>query len=529
MLRRINRSELNELASEFHFRIDESQIGEYETLTEFILSTLDSMEAIAAPERAVIAAVRDPGRRPSREEDPFNAIVRWCHVKAEAEGLLSGKRIGLKDSIAIAGIPMTCGSRVMQNFVPTVDSIVTERLLNAGATITAVTNMDNLAFSGGGDTSVYGPTLCPFDTTRTAGGSSSGSAAALFYDGIDVTLGGDQGGSIRVPAAWCGVLGLKPTHGLVPYTGITGIDQTFDHCGPLASTAEEMALVLSVIAGADDADPRQRGGVKPADYVGLVAKASDDLKGLRIGVLEEAFGDGVGIERETATAATAAIERMGRLGADVRKVSVPAHLQGGGVEFAGFVEGMTALVRGGGNGWHWNGRYWPELAAGLNEGLTRFGNDLPPQVKLTLICGAHLQREHLGGVYARAQNLRPWLTAAYERALRDVDVLVMPTTPGRPHVVDPSLSIVQNVMRGWAVLSNTGPFDMTGHPALSIPAAEADGLPVGLMLVGRHFDDGRLLAIARTYEREYGWLPERTPRSSGLPVVSAGAEPPLAQ
>jgi len=112
MLRRINRSELNELASEFHFRIDESQIGEYETLTEFILSTLDSMEAIAAPERAVIAAVRDPGRRPSREEDPFNAIVRWCHVKAEAEGLLSGKRIGLKDSIAIAGIPMTCGSRV---------------------------------------------------------------------------------------------------------------------------------------------------------------------------------------------------------------------------------------------------------------------------------------------------------------------------------------------------------------------------------------------------------------------------------
>src|SRR4029077_9743967 len=251
----------------------------------------------------------------------------------------------------IAGIPLTCGSRVLEGYVPAEDSVVIDRILRAGGQIVAVTNMDDLALSGGGESSWYGPTLNPWDETRSAGGSSGGSAAALFYDGIDVSVGGDQGGSIRIPASWCGVVGLKPTHGLVPYTGITGIDQTFDHCGPLASTAEEMALVLSVIAGADDADPRQRGGVKPADYVGLVAKASDDLKGLRIGVLEEAFGDGVGIEPETAIAATAAIERMGRLGADVRKVSVPAHLQGGGVEFAGFVEGMTALVRGGGNGW----------------------------------------------------------------------------------------------------------------------------------------------------------------------------------
>lgn len=515
MLRRINRAELNELASEFHFRIDESQIGEYETLTEFILSTLDSMDAIAAPARPVISAVRDPGRRPGDGEDPFNAIVRWCHVKADAEGPLSGKRIGLKDSIAIAGIPMSCGSRVMENFVPSIDSIVTERLLKAGATVAAVTNMDNLAFSGGGDTSAYGPTLCPFDTTRTAAGSSGGSAAALFYEGIDVTLGGDQGGSIRAPAAWCGVLGLKPTHGLVPYTGITGIDQTFDHCGPLARTTEDMALVLSVIAGADDADPRQRGDITTDDYVGRVAKASDDLQGLRIGVLDEAFGQAVNIEPETASAAMEAIERMTRMGADVRKVSVPAHLQGGGIAFAGFVEGMTALVRGGGNAWHWKGRYWPELAAGLNDGLTRFGDELPPQVKLTLISGAYLQRQYLGGVYARAQNLRPWLTAAYDAVLRDVDVLVMPTTPGRPHRADASLPIAQSVMRGWAVLTNTAPFDMTGHPALSIPAAESGGLPVGLMLVGRHFEDGRLLAAARTYERRYGWLPER-PASSAL-------------
>jgi amidase len=532
MLRRIKPSELNDLAREFHFRIDESQVGEYETLTEFMLGTLDSLDAVRAPERAVVAAVRDPGRRPTREEDPYNAIVRWCHVKADIDGPLSGKRIGLKDAIAIAGVPMTCGSRVMQGFVPTVDSIVTERLLGAGATITAITNMDNLAFSGGGDTSAYASTLCPFDLTRTAGGSSGGSAAGLFYEDIDITLGADQGGSIRAPAAWCGVLGLKPTHGLVPYVGIAGIDQTFDHCGPLALGAEDAALVMQVIAGADEGDPRQRGGVKTDDYVRLVIEAGDNLRGLRVGVLDEAFGAAVGIEAETASAAMEAIERIGRMGAEVRKVSVPAHLQGGGIAFAGFVEGMTALVRGGGNGWHWKGRYWPELAAGLREGLTNFGDDLPPQVKLTLVCGAHLQRHYSGGVYARAQNLRPWLTAAYDRVLRDVDVLVMPTTPGRAHVDDPTLPIAEHVTRGWAVLANTAPFDMTGHPALSIPAAESAGLPVGLMLVGRHFDDGRLLAIARSYEKTFGWLPAhpgraRPPIDRASPVSRRAVVPPV--
>lgn len=511
MIERIKRSDFNDLAREFHFAIGDDEAGEYEALTEVILSTLETIEAVQPRAYQPIEAVRDPGRRPTAEEDPYNAIVRWCQVKAKVEGPLSGKRIGMKDSIAIAGIPMTCGSRVMQEFVPTVDSIVTQRLLRAGATISAVTNMDNFAFSGGGDTSAYGPTLCPFDLTRTAGGSSGGSAAALYYDALDVSLGGDQGGSIRVPASWCGVIGLKPTHSLVPYVGITGIDQTIDHCGPLARTVEDAALLLQVIAGADEADPRQRGGVKTDDYVRRVAEAPDSLKGIRIGVVEEGFSETAGIEAATATAAMEAVERMERMGAEIRKVSIPEHLQNAGIQFAGFLEGMTALMAGGGNGWHWDGRYWPELAVGLREGLTKFGNQLPPQVKVTLLCGVHLRNRYFGEFYARAQNLRPWLIAAYDRVLADVDVLVMPTTPARPHLNDPSLPLSQHVLRGWSTLANTGPFDVTGHPGLSIPAAEAGGLPVGLMLVGRHWEDGRVLAIARSYEREYGWLPTKSP------------------
>ena len=143
-------------------------------------------------------------------------------MQEKPEGPLAGMRIALKDSMALAGVPMTCGSRVLEGYVPSRDAVIVERLLAAGAEIVAITNMDDLAFSGGGDSSAYGATLCPFDPERTAGGSSGGSAAALWYEGVDAGLGTDQGGSIRVPAAWCGVVGLKPTHGLVPYAGIVG-------------------------------------------------------------------------------------------------------------------------------------------------------------------------------------------------------------------------------------------------------------------------------------------------------------------
>ena len=506
MLRRIRRSELNELAREWHFSLDETELDEFHALTEYIADVLDGLDRQSPAPVRVLEAVRDAGRRPAEGEDPYNAIVRFCSVKADAEGILSGVRLGLKDAIAIAGIPMTCGSRVLQGFVPTRDSVVTERLLRAGAEIVATTNMDNLAFSGGGDTSAYGPTLCPFDTARTAGGSSSGSGAALYYDDVDVTLGGDQGGSIRVPAAWCAVLGLKPTHSLVPYTAIAGIDQSFDHCGPMARTAADAARLLQAIAGKDESDPRQR-EVPVQDYLKAVAEAPDNLRGVRIGVVPEGFDEAVGIEQEVAEATRGAIERLRELGAEVCELSVPEHLQAGGIAFVGFVEGMTALVGAGGNGYHWTGAYWPELALALREGLAAFGDELSPQMKLTLICGSHLRQRYRGALYAKAQNLRPALRAGYDRALGEVDYLVMPTTPGLPHVDDPTLPISAHVKRGWGVLANTYPMDMTGHPALTIPAAEAGGLPAGVMLVGRHFDDAGLLAVARTYEQRYGWVP----------------------
>jgi amidase len=168
---------------------------------------------------------------------------------------------------------------------------------------------------------------------------------------------------------------------------------------------------------------------------------------------------------------------------------------------------MTALLTGGGNGYHWPGRYAPDLAAALHRGLAERADDLPPQVKLVLMIGIHLRRCYLGGLYARAQNLRPWLRAAYDRPLADVDVLLMPTTPGLPHADEP-LSLSARVKRGWSVLANTCPTDFTGHPALTVPLAEVNGLPAGVMIVGRRFEDARLLTIARTAERALGVLPD---------------------
>ena len=511
MVARIQAEELRELAQSWGFSLEADEEAQMLAIADGVFEALDLLESQEPAGAEPVAAVRDPGREPTDSEDPLNALVRLCRVRAhDEEGSLSGKRIGMKDAVAIAGIPLTCGSRILQGYVPADDSVVTDRILRAGGEIVAITNMDDLAFSGGGDSSWYGPTLNPWDRSRTAGGSSSGSAAALFYDGIDVCVGGDQGGSIRAPASWCGVVGLNPTPSLVPNTPIAGIDQTFDHCGPLGRTSADVATLLEAIAGWHPSDPRQR-QVSTAGYTAAVAEAAEDLRGVRIGVVAEGFSPTIGVEAATADAVRASVEQLHGLGAEVVDVTLPEHLQAGGIAFIGFIEGMTNLMEAGGNGFAWTGRYWEDFADALHAGLSAHAQELSPQMKITLIAGRSLRRRHGGALYAKAQNLRPWLRDGYDRALSDVDVLLLPTTPWRAHEVAPELATAERVLRGWQNLSNTYPTNMTGHPAVSLPLAEAEGLPVGVMLVGRHFSDDRLLSIAATCERALGWLPSGNP------------------
>ncbi|HOQ97961.1 MAG TPA: amidase family protein [Anaerolineae bacterium] len=512
MLRPMNKRDIEHYAAQAGLRLDDDELAEFAIVAEFMLSQLRPLDTQPAPSVPRVEAVRDVGRRATRSEDPRNAIVRWCKVKGFKDGILSGKRVGLKDNFAISGIPMTCGSQLFQGYIPESDSVVAERLLQAGAEIVATLNMDDLAFSGGADLSAYGPILNPIDPTRTSGGSSGGAAVALYYEGIDITFGADQGGSIREPASWCGVLGLKPTFGLVPYTGILGLDASLDHAGPLARTTENLALGLQAVAGKHESDPRQV-NVVTADYVAAVRDAPTDLKGITIGLVKEGF-DPANVETESIEATLEAVERMRRLGARTVDVSIPEHATAGGISFATFLEGEIASLFGFGNGYHWQGRYDLTLPIALGQGLRTFSDDLLPQLKAVLIVGSYLHDHYFSYYYAKAQNLRPSLRAAYDAALKHVDFLVMPTTQVRAHKYEAEMSISRRIVTGWDMLGNTSPTCLTGHPALSMPAAEAEGLPVGTMLIGPMFSEARMLAFARTYEGAFDWCPSAAQRIS---------------
>jgi amidase len=474
---------------------------------------------LALPDPPVLVAdvqKRDAGRRPTPAEDPLNAVVRWCDVHCDsAKGSLAGLRVGMKDAIPIAGIPLTCGSSVLRDYVPNFDAELTRRVLDAGARIVAVTTMDAWAFSGGGETPATGPVLNPHDATRTACGSSNGSAAALSYPGFDLTWGTDTGGSVRIPASWCGVLGLKPTHGLIPFTGIVTSDWLYDHAGPMARTVSEMARAMDAVAEREvltfgyPAPPRL---LAAPQHVAAVEAAGDTLEGLRIGIVVEGFAQELDADapegtRETSAAVREAIGRLHELGARVDEVSVPELATGGDIMFCAMVETASAAVHGYPSAYHWFSESSPQLASGLSTALRAHGDEISAPFKLVLMLGEYLRERYGGSLMSRAHAMARQVRRAFDATFERFDVLVMPTTTHYAHRHLPDASISERALRGWGMLANAPAFNVTGHPALSMPAAIADGLPVGVMAVGRHCEDDRLLAMARTYERAYGWLP----------------------
>ncbi|RWP99096.1 amidase [Mesorhizobium sp.] len=488
---------MHELAGENHFAIRSDEEKSYVALFDRILELYDLLDdGLAAAEAN--APQRDAGYRPSADENFCNAFVRKLSIKGASHGPLAGRRIAIKDNISLAGVPMTCGSAVI-SFTPTDDATIVTRMLDAGAEIVGIVNMDNLAFSGAGDTSAYGPTRNPHDEARLAGGSSGGSAAALLSGEVDITIGGDQAGSIRIPASWCGVVGLKPTYGLVPYSGILGYDLTFDHTGPMARKARDVATTLAVIAGKDAEDPRQRDAALPNDVTPLTL---EHLRGLRIGILTEGFCS-AGHEADVDQTVRRAAENLATLGATVSEISFPGHLKAGPIVWGVFAEGVTATFQGNGHGYHWDGAYNPALADAFGSGIEQRGNNMPLQAKFNLMLGTYMRQTYHGKFYAYAQNLRRELRGGYDRLLESVDVLLMPTTPMKAHMHNPNQTPEELVLAGWNMVANTAPFNMTGHPALSVPCGMSEGLPVGMMLVGKKFDDQKLLAIADAYQRTF--------------------------
>lgn len=401
---------------------------------------------------------------------------------------------------------MMNGSRAVEGFVPVEDATVVSRLLQAGGTVAGKAVCEDLCFSGGSHTSANGAVRNPWDVARSTGGSSSGCAALVASGAVDMAIGGDQGGSVRLPASWCGIVGLKATHGLVPYTGGFPIAATVDHLGPMTQTVRDIAPLLNAIAGPDGQDPRQAGAPAGVDYTqGL----DDGVRGKRIGILREGFALPGLSEPEVDDAVQRAARRFGELGAEVLEVSVPEHHDAVHIWNVIATDGATwQMLRGNGYGYGYRGRYSPELMEHYARGLEKDFDAVSRTVQFVALCGQYMLDEYHGTHYANAQNLSLRVRAAYDAALQDVDVLVLPTQPMRATALPPTdAPIEEYVVRALEMIGNTAPFDVTGHPAISVPAEVDDGRPVGMMIVGKHWDELTVLAFARAYESLVGGFP----------------------
>lgn len=496
-------TEMARVAERYGLGLAGDDLAQFRPVVEGLLSSWDVVAELYAQ-----SAPTPPKRawaRPEGEENPYNAWYVTTDISQGTQGPLTGRTVAIKDNTMVAGVPMMNGSATVEGFVPTRDATIVTRLLRAGATIAGKAVCEDLCFSGGSHTSRTGPVRNPWDESRSAGGSSSGSAALVASGLVDVATGGDQGGSVRIPASYTGIVGHKPTHGLVPYTGAFPIEQTLDHLGPMTRTVADAALVLSVIAGPDGEDPRQPRDLAPQDFVAALGQGAE---GLRVGVVQEGF-EQLNADADVNAAVRAAAEALRDAGLVVEDVSVPWHLHGAKIWDVIATEGATAqMVDGNGYGLNWQGLYDPELIAHYARQWRVDASRFSETVKLVLLAGRHtLDREH-GAHYAMARNLVPQLRAAYDEVLDRYDVLVIPTTPVHATPIPaPGAPREEVLVRALEMISNTDPFDVTGHPACSVPAGLANGLPTGMMIIGKRFDDAMVLRVAQAYERAVGGFP----------------------
>lgn len=491
-------AEIQALGEDLGFDLTDTEVEEFRELVVESLGAFETIEKYGdtPAEKRMQTARAAEAWRPDDEEDPLNAWVTRCLVEGSDDGPLADLEVGLKDSISLAGVEMTCGSKVLEGHVPDVDATIVSRLLDAGATITGKTNMDDMALTGAGFSSAYGPTLNPQDSDYLAGGSSGGSAIAVATGDVDLAIGCDQGGSIRAPASWSGVVGHKPTYGLVPYKGIVGLDNTIDYTGPMAQDVRTCARALTVMAGKAPGDPRQPDTVPTEDYE--AALEADDVAELSIGVLEEGFTQ-PDAEEGVNEVVEETLANLEEHGATVDQVSIPMHTDAWDFNTVTLAQGLLKLVEGEGVGQGWKGWYNTSFVDAFSKLRRGHGHEFPTSVKQTLLLGSYIS-EYYPSYYAKAMNLREELTRRYDEALEEYDLLAMPTTPQTAKKHIPDQDRFQFVERAWKSLTNTSPFNMSGHPALSVPAGEYGGLPVGLMFVGRKFEDATVLRAGHEVE-----------------------------
>ncbi|KAF1815656.1 amidase signature enzyme [Eremomyces bilateralis CBS 781.70] len=439
----------------------------------------------------------------------------WAHtfsIKDDfIQGPLSGKTVCLKDCICVAGVPQILGTEIIEPWEPTSDATVVTRTLEAGGEIVGTANCENWCQSTSSFSSAHGTVENPHAAGYSAGGSTSGASALVGAGLVDIAIGADQGGSIRVPAALCGCVGLKPTFGLVPYTGIASNDAINDHAGPLASNTMDTALCLDAISGYDGIDDRCFGAPKPSSTTfaaDLAAPSAADLRGFRIGILKEAFEQAT-VEPRMKTAVLSAANRFKELGATVAEVSVPDHNLGTAIwTIQQRIAGSLSLL---GHTTGRRGQGLPALHAARLPWTQEKFDKCFPTTQNTMLNGLYLM-ERFPSIYAKTLNLIRRLTDSYDRVLKDYDVLILPTTPfvaPRHGTLTTPIATIEPTV---GLTCNTAMFDATGHPALTLPVGWLSAkdnkdiyLPVGMQVIGGMWEDGKVLRAAYVWEQSFDW------------------------
>jgi amidase len=492
--------QMRDIVTSLHMSMSDREIAEYMEVMEGTFQAYDRLQQL--PDNLPpVRYPRTPGYRPGAAENPLNAWAVKSEVRGAAYGPLAGKRIVLKDNVCLAGVPMMNGASTLEGYVPDVDATIVTRILDAGGTIVGKAHCEYFCLSGGSHTSALGPVHNPYKYGYAAGGSSSGSGALVGAGEVEMAIGGDQGGSIRMPSCWSGCYGMKPTHGLVPYTGVMPIEATIDHTGPMTATVADNALLLEVLAGADGLDPRQY-DVRVDKYTAALGRG---VAGMRIGVVTESFGH-PSSEPDVDQKVRQGAERLRSLGATVEEVSIPMHLDGPAIWSAIALEGLEMqMMHGNGMGFNWKGLYTTSLLDAHAAWRAR-ANELSRTLKISMLIGEYFVRHYRGHFYAKAQNLGRLLRQTYDETLNRYDLLLMPTLPMKATPIpDQNAPLALYCQRGFEMLPNTCPFDVSGHPAMSIPCGMSQGLPIGMMLIGKHYNESTIYRAAHAFEQLGDW------------------------
>jgi amidase len=486
------------VAEEIGLELSEADVTSFIGLLSPYIAAYNVIDTMAECVPAV-RYPRTPDHRPAGDENKFNAWYVKTTVPGAATGKLKGRTVVLKDNIMLAGVPMMNGAATMEGCTPDVDATVVARVLDAGGTIVGKAHCESFCLSGGSHTNSTGPVHNPHRMGYSAGGSSSGCAVLVARGEVDMAVGGDQAGSIRIPASFCGIYGMKATHGLVPYTGIMPIEIYLDHLGPMTRTVSDNALLLEVLAGPDGYDPRQY-DVRVHPYASML---EGGVAGLKIGVVTEGFQQ-ANADPEVNIKVRQAPARPEKLGCTVAEVSIPTHMLAPAMFVPIGAEGLTQTMM------HGDGVSRPDLyVTSLMDFHRNWRNrayELSETTKLFTLLGTYIRKYYGSRYYGKAINVTRRLTAAYDAALADFDLLAMPTTPTKASELPPPGAPRELVVeRAMNMIGNTAPFDITHHPAMAIPCGMCDGLPVSMMLIGKRWDEPTIYRAVYAFEQSGNW------------------------